>query len=53
MFCSDVPFAIKLINTFLCSEHVENNSLGVRDKEKLQTQIDQGEFGVHPRGIQF
>lgn len=48
-----MSFAITLINTFLCSEHVENNSLGVRDKEKLQKQIYQGEFGVYPGVIQF
>ena len=44
-FCSGMSLAIKLIHTFLCSEHVDNNSLGARDREKLHKQIDQGEFG--------
>lgn len=52
-FCSGRHLAIKLICTFLCSEHVENNSLGARDREKLQKQIDQGEFGVSSEVIQL
>lgn len=53
IFCSGMPFAIKLIHTFLYSEHVENNLLGARDREKLQKEIYRGEFGVYPGVIQF
>lgn len=45
MFCSDMPFAIKLIPTYLCSEHVKNNLLGSSDREKLHKQVFQGELG--------
>lgn len=36
MFCSDMPFAIKLIPTYLCSKHVKNNLLGSSDRERLR-----------------
>lgn len=48
-----MPFAIKLIHTFLYSEYVENNSLGAGDREKLRKQIYQGEFGVYSEVIRL
>lgn len=53
-FWSGMPFAIKLIHTFLYSEYVvENNALGAGDREKLRKQIYQGEFGVYSEVIRL